>query len=114
MVKYKQEQLDAVFGSLEHAIRRDMLRRLARRSHTVSELAQKYDVSLPAISKHLKILEEAHLIVRRREGRQYHIAFDPRPVKTAMEHMQFYLKFWNQQLDSLKDYLEKEVTDNDE
>ncbi len=71
MVKFCKPSIDLVFAALANPLRRDVLRRLARRARTMSELAADHRVSLPAISRHVKLLERAGLLRRRREGRRH-------------------------------------------
>ena len=101
-----QTQLDNIFQSLSDPIRRDMLLRIAKHDSTISELAKPYNVSLPAISKHVKVLEKAALIERRKIGREYQLSFKPQTFKTAQEHLEVYRRFWNKQFDALEKFLE--------
>ncbi len=71
MVNNRKPSLDLVFSALANPIRRDVLRRLAQRARTMSELAADHRVSLPAVSRHVKVLEQAGLLQRRREGRRH-------------------------------------------
>src|SRR5262245_36776539 len=83
MVKSKDEQLDLVFQALSDATRRKMLRKLARGDYCVTELAAPHDLSLPAISKHLKVLERAGLIRRQREGPHHIIQLRTERLRSA-------------------------------
>lgn len=111
MVKYQSEiqkdQISLIFNSLADPTRRAILERLASKEQTVNEIAQPFKISLPAISKHLKILENAHLIERTKQGREYHIRLQPQALKTVSEYISFYRKFWNTQLDNLEQFLKK-------
>jgi DNA-binding transcriptional ArsR family regulator len=71
----------------------------------VSELAKPFDVSLPAISKHLRALERARLIARRRQGRVHHIRLQPRPLKEAAGWIARYERFWKRRFEALEAYL---------
>ena len=110
MVKYKEEQqaeeLDFIFMSLSDPIRRSILKRVAQSPLAVSEIASSYAISLPAVSKHLRILERARLISRHKSGRKRIVVLNPAALKTAAEHVAYYQKFWNERLDALADYLE--------
>ena len=95
-------QLDAVFHALAHDARRDMLRRLAGRELTVGELAEPLQMSLPAASKHLRVLERAGLVRRTVMGRRHVCRLDPGPLAGADEWLRFYERYWNEQLDALE------------
>ncbi len=97
--------LDLVFGSLSHPIRLDILRRGAQAELCVSELARAYDVTLAAISKHLKILEKAKLIIKRRRGREQMVQLSPAAIDEAAGYLEEYRKLWENRLDSLEEYL---------
>ena len=108
MVALPDEQLDRTFGALAHPIRRAILTRLARDgSASVSELAEPFDVSLMAVSKHLKVMEGAGLIRRERDGRVHRCSFDPDAIAEASDWIEKHRRFWTQQLDSLAAYLEE-------
>lgn len=101
------EKLDAVFNALADPTRRAIVSRLARGSRTVGQLAAPFDTSLPAISKHLKVLEGAGLITRRIEGRVHHCHLNAAPMGQASEWINRYHTFWAQQFDALDRYLKK-------
>ena len=73
----------------------------------MSELAKPYKVSAPAISKHMRILEEAGLLSRRKEGRTHHCRLEQKRMKQAQEWIESHRKFWNDKLDSLERYLKE-------
>ena len=101
------DNLDRTFGALAHPIRRSILTRLARDgSASVSDLAEPFDVTLMAVSKHLKVMEEAGLIRREKDGRVHRCSFDPTAIAEASDWIEKHRKFWTQQLDSLAAYLE--------
>jgi DNA-binding transcriptional ArsR family regulator len=100
--------LDHVFGALADPTRRAILARLARGEATVGELAAPFDMSRPAISKHLDVLERAGLLHRVPEGRVNRCRFDGRPMRDAWALMEDYRVFWDEQLDSLVRHFEKE------
>ena len=107
MVAFPDDKLDRTFGALAHPIRRAILTRLARNgSASVSDLAEPFDVSLMAVSKHLKVMEEAGLIVREKDGRVHRCSFDPASFDMASDWIETHRRFWTQQLDSLAAYLE--------
>src|SRR5262249_46892599 len=105
--------LDATFGALADPTRRAILARLAEKPEiSVTELAQPFDVTLPAISRHLRVLEEAGLLARRREGRVHHCRVVAAPMKPASEWIARYQRFWEERLGALARYLE-ETAEND-
>jgi len=106
MVKYVS-RLDDVFGALADPTRRRILETLTRGDQCVTALAKPYRMSLPAISKHLRVLEHAGLICRRRDGRVHHLKLDAKPMQEAAQWIEEYRKFWEGALDSLADFLEK-------
>lgn len=106
MVKY-QANLDATFSALADPIRRAIVARLSRGECSVTTLAQPFDVSLPAISKHLRVLERAGLLARRKDGRVHRCRLVTRPLKDAEEWIARYRQFWEQRLDALAQYLEE-------
>lgn len=102
-----RHDLDAVFMALAHPTRRQLLRMMAERGESrVTELADGFDVSLNQISKHLKILERAGLMRRRREGREHHCAADLRALLDARSWIDAYATFWRQSLEGLDAWLE--------
>lgn len=102
-------QLDLAFGALSDATRRAILARLAEEGEaTVGELAEPFEISRPAISKHLRVLERAGLVQRERDGRVSRCTLDASPMREAAEWVEQYRKFWEAQLDSLSRYFERE------
>jgi DNA-binding transcriptional ArsR family regulator len=99
--------LDRTFGALADPIRRAILARLADGDATVGELAGPFEVSRPAISKHLRVLERAGLVRRTRDGRLSRCGLDAKPMRVAAEWVERYRRFWEGQLDSLSRYLEQ-------
>lgn len=97
--------LDATFGALSDATRRGILARLARGESSVSELAAPYEMSLPAVSKHLKVLEGAGLVTRHKDGRVHRCRLIAEPMKDAAEWIERYRVFWEEQFDALARYL---------
>jgi DNA-binding transcriptional ArsR family regulator len=107
MVKYSEGLLDATFGALSDATRRGILARLAQGESSVSELAAPYNISLPAVSKHLRVLENAGLVVRHKDGRVHRCRLIAEPMKNVAEWIERYRLFWEQQFDALARYLEE-------
>ena len=97
--------LDLLFSALSNPTRRAILARLSKGESTVTELARPFDMSLPAISKHLRILEEAHAIKVVRDGRTHLCSLTPLALTKAEEWLKFYTRMWERQLDSLSEYL---------
>jgi DNA-binding transcriptional ArsR family regulator len=98
--------LDSTFAALSDATRRGILARLAAGETSVSELAKPYDMTLPAVSKHLRVLESAGLVTRRKDGRVQRCSLVAEPMKSAADWIEHYRCFWEAQLDSLARYLE--------
>jgi DNA-binding transcriptional ArsR family regulator len=107
MVEYVV-QLDAVFNSLADPTRRDILARLQRGELNVSDIARPYAMSLAAISKHLKILEKASLIVKRKAGKERYVALSPEAMKQAVDYLSQYEVLWNERFDALEKMLQEE------
>ena len=105
MVKYKEAQLDLAFGALAHPARRAILARLALGETSVNELAEPFEMSLPAISKHLKVLERAGLVARGREAQWRPCRLKAGPLREAVGWLEHYRRFWEQRLDRLDEYL---------
>src|SRR3954471_3232030 len=107
MVKYSSAALDRTFAALADPTRRRILTHLSRGHKRVTHLARPHAMSLPAVSKHLRVLEQAGLLRRRRYGRVHEMQLDARPLKKAAQWVEQYRKFWEGSLDRLADYLEK-------
>jgi DNA-binding transcriptional ArsR family regulator len=107
MVKYSQHQLDLAFGALSHPIRRGILARLSTGEASIAELAKPFKVSAPAITKHMKVLEEAGLLSRKKQGRVHRCRLEERRMKQAQEWIEEHRKFWNDKLDALERYLKE-------
>lgn len=101
------DRLNATFAALSDPTRRAILARLARGEASVSELAEPFDMTLPAISKHLKVLEKAGLITRGREAQWRPCKLDPAPLKEIASWVDEYKRFWEESFDRLDDYLKE-------
>ncbi len=101
-------ELDNIFRSLADPIRRDILRRVAECELSVNELASRYDVSLAAVSKHLKVLERARLVHKRREGKQYKVTAAVDALKEADAYLEQYRQMWQGRMDKLETLLAEE------
>jgi len=111
MVNYSAAALDQTFRALSDPTRRAMLARLAAEPDaSVAELARPFRMSKPAISKHLRVLEEAGLLARRRQGRVHHLRLVPAPLETADDWLARYRTFWEERLDALERYLREPET----
>ena len=99
------DQLSSTLFALADPTRRGILARLATGDATVGELAEPYDMSLAAVSKHLKVLEGAGLISRSREAQFRHCHLEAAPLKNVSEWVEDYRRFWDRSLDRLTDYL---------
>lgn len=105
MVKYS-EKLDVTFAALADPTRRAILARLARGDRSVGELAEPFAVSLPAVSKHLRVLERAGLLTQDREGRVRRCRLRAGSMRSASEWIDRYRRYWSRQLDALAEYVE--------
>ncbi len=103
-------KLDLTFGALADPTRRAILSHLALGEATVAKLAEPFEVSRPAISKHLRVLERAGLVKRTPEGRISRCELSAAPMKDAAEWVERYRLYWEDQLDSLARYLENKET----
>ena len=102
--------LDAVFASLAHPIRRSIIERLSMGECTVSDLAKPHDVSAPAISKHLRVLEDAGLLEQTPDGRVRRCSLNAAPLSAAFGWIVQYRLFWEDALDSLARHVESDET----
>lgn len=98
-------RLNLIFGALSDPTRRDILRRGAKEELSISTMAEAYDMTLAAISKHVIVLEKAKLVKKRRIGRQHFIRLSPEAFSDASGYLKRYEKIWNDRLDSLEQYL---------
>lgn len=107
MVEYTLP-LDTIFASLADPTRRDILARLQTGQLNVSEVAEPYDMSLAAVSKHLKILEQAKLIMKRRKGKERIVLLQPQAIIEAAEYLHQYERAWGERFDRLEKFLNEE------
>jgi len=109
MVKVSSSPLDRTFAALSDPTRRALVMRLAEVPDlSVSELAAPFEVSLPAIMKHLGVLSDAGLVAREKTGRVVACRLDAKPMRDAFEWLNRYEKFWSERLSSLAAYLEQQ------
>lgn len=98
------DRLSDVFTAISHPTRRAILARLTHKPARFLELAEPFDTALNAITKHLKLLERAGLIVRKKQGREVYISLQAEPLREAAGWVNEYEKFWNQRLDDFEQY----------
>jgi DNA-binding transcriptional ArsR family regulator len=103
------QSLDTAYAALADPTRRAILARLALGEATVGEIAEPFPMSGPAISRHLKVLEEARLVARRKQGQTHILALNPEGLKSAQEWLDHYRAFWTGALDRLEVHLKKDL-----
>ncbi len=104
----EDDRLDRVFHALADRTRRSMLARLREGPLRVSLLAEPFDMTLPAASKHIRVLERAGLIDRTKDGRVHHCALNPEPLQDIRAWVEHYEAFWTSTLDALAEHFEGE------
>lgn len=112
MVKHSSDTLDSVFAALADPTRRAILERLAEGDCSVTELAEPFAMSLPAISKHLRVLEHAGLLVQEKDGRIRRCQLVAEPMQNAAAWLNHYRQFWETQFDALADFLARTTPNN--
>ena len=109
MVDFNAAQLDRAFAALADPTRRAILDRLANDSELgVTQIAERFEVSLPAVIKHLDVLARAGLIERAKTGRTVHCRLRAEPMETAMQWLARYERFWTERLDALAKFVEED------
>lgn len=108
----QSDRLDLVFRALGDGTRREMLQRLSRREHTVTELAAPHRMSLAAASKHIQALERAGLVQRTIRGRTHYCRIDPRPLAGADEWLRGYERLWDTRIERLAELLRHPENDD--
>jgi DNA-binding transcriptional ArsR family regulator len=106
MQPVSEAELDRIFQALSDSTRRAILRQVAHGEQTITDIARPYDLTFAAVSKHLKVLESARLIGRRKDGSFQMISLNPEALKTADQWLRFYQRFWSTRLEALKALLE--------
>jgi DNA-binding transcriptional ArsR family regulator len=101
------DSLSVTFSALADPTRRAILARLAKGEASVGELATPFDISLPAVSRHLRVLEDARLIERRVDAQWRLCKLRPEPLKDAVDWIEHYRRFWEASFDNLARYLER-------
>jgi DNA-binding transcriptional ArsR family regulator len=104
----KKDPLDQVFMALADPSRRQLVHLLAKNEMTMSELAANFEMSLAAVSKHVKVLEKAGLISRRVEGRVHTIGLKPEQLTQALDWISVYRNFWRKRIDRLSQLIENQ------
>lgn len=103
-----QRKIDNLFNALADSSRRQILTMLTEKEMRVNDIAGHFKFSRPAVSKHLRILQESNLVIPRREGRERYYRVNPKPLKEVNKWLKYFDKFWDSKLTSLKNYIEKE------
>lgn len=106
-MRLAENQLDRIYFALSNPTRRAIIGQLAAGPDTVGRLAEPFDMSAPAITKHLHVLEQAGLVSRQVLGRQHHCRLNPEALETAQDWISHYREFWQSRLDELERMLEK-------
>jgi DNA-binding transcriptional ArsR family regulator len=101
------DRLSTTFAALADPTRRAILARLVSGPVSVTDLAEPFDISLPAVSRHLKVLERSGLIARTHEAQWRPCRLKPKPLKDAVDWLEHYRRSWEESLDRLDDYLHK-------
>ncbi len=101
VTELREASLDRVFSALSDGTRRRLVHLLAERERTVSELAEPFDMSLAAVSKHLAVLERAGLVRRRKDGRTHYCSLRPEALAGSLDWISIYHQIWRQRLDEL-------------
>jgi DNA-binding transcriptional ArsR family regulator len=107
-----EDRLDATFHALADPTRRGMLANLALGAKSIGELAEPFAMTLAGASKHVKVLEDAGLIIRRKAGRTHVISIDAKPLEEAERWLRQWEKFWNVRLDRLEALIERDKKEN--
>lgn len=114
MVEANRSELSGTFAALSDPTRRAIITRLSGGELALSKLAEPFDISQTAISKHVKVLSDAGLVVVKKRGRTRHCRLEAAPMKEAFEWLEFYRNFWSENLDSLSNYLKKSAGNVDD
>jgi DNA-binding transcriptional ArsR family regulator len=102
----RDDDLDFLFRALGDRTRRALLSNLAEKPAMITELAEPFDMSLPAVSRHIRVLERARLVVRNVDGRVHHCSLDLAPLRTVEDWLRHYRRFWEGKLEALACYVE--------
>ncbi len=99
------DDLNTTFAAISDATRRSILKQLSQGETTVNDVAQPFEMSLPAVSKHIRVLEKAGLVNRRRQGTTHFLSLNPDPLQRAADWFEYYKQFWTRQFDQLEQFL---------
>jgi DNA-binding transcriptional ArsR family regulator len=102
-------QLDLLFGALSDSTRRGILERVSRVELSIGEIARHFDLTFGAISKHIKVLEKANLVAKRRRGKEQVVLIVPGTVNVARKHIERYARLWADRFDNLESILQEET-----
>jgi DNA-binding transcriptional ArsR family regulator len=108
MVEYSTANLDLVFRSLADPSRRDILDRVSHSSLSVGQIARDYSLTFAAVSKHLKVMEKARLVTKKRRGKEQVVSAAANTVKDASEYLRRYEVMWNKRFNALEQYLKEQ------
>jgi DNA-binding transcriptional ArsR family regulator len=97
--------MDLVFQSLADPTRRDILERLSKVSMSIGQIARDYDLTFAAVSKHVKVMEKARLVVKQRRGKEQIVSAAPKTLQEASDYLKRYEAMWNERFDALDEYL---------
>jgi DNA-binding transcriptional ArsR family regulator len=113
MAKYSTGELDMVFSALADPTRRAILDQLIQGEKTVGEVAEPFDYKLPTISRHIRVLEQAGLLTRKRQGRLHYLSLNAVPIQQAVIYLIRYRAFWQEALQLLDDYLMQQASEEE-
>lgn len=102
-----QTKIDNVFNALADSSRRQILTMLTEKEMRVNDIAGHFKFSRPAVSKHLRILQESNLVIPRRDGRERYYRVNAKPLKEVNKWLEYFDKFWDKKLNTLKNFIEK-------
>ncbi len=108
MVEYTDTQLNQTYAAIADPTRRAILTRLTQGETRVTELAEPFAMSLNAVSKHVRVLERAGLVRRQVKGRDHYLALEAEPLRAASAWIDTYRQFWDERLDALESFLQKQ------
>jgi len=101
----RTDALDAVFGALSDPTRRDILKRVSKKSMSIGEIARHYELTFAAVAKHLVVLERAALVTKTRQGKEQIVTIAPLALAAANTHLEYYRELWQGRLESLDQFL---------
>lgn len=113
MAKYSTGELDMIFSALADPTRRAILDQLIQGEKTVGEVAEPFGYKLPTISRHIRVLEQAGLLTRKRQGRLHYLSLNAVPIRQAVIYLIRYRAFWQEALQLLDDYLKQQAPEDE-